>query len=65
MTTKDSKNKRGANIKGIINFYDDLWSEEQERDINIGWGYPQRRLHSTIFEFLNINKSDLVLEIGC
>ena len=45
------KNKSEDNIKEITNFYDGIWSEEQERDINIGWGYQQRRLHSTIFEF--------------
>jgi len=65
MTEKMIKNKSEDNIKEITNFYDGIWSEEQERDINIGWGYQQRRLHSTIFEFLNINESDLVLEIGC
>ena len=60
-----NENKSEDNIKEIINFYDDLWDEGRERDINIGWGYEQRRLHSTIFEFLNIKEDDLVLEIGC
>ena len=51
MTEKMIENKSEDNIKEITNFYDGIWSEEQERDINIGWGYQQRRLHSTIFEF--------------
>ena len=66
MTEKiTNENKSEDNIKEIKKFYDELWREERERDSNIGWGYQQRRLHSTIFEFLNIKENDLVLEIGC
>lgn len=65
MTRKIKKNKSEDNIREIINFYDKLWSEENEKDINIGWGYHQRRIHSTIFEFLDIQEDDFVLEIGC
>lgn len=65
MTKKDNENKGGANIQEITNFYNNLWGEEKERDINIGWGYQQRRIHLTIFEFLNIKENGLVLEIGC
>lgn len=60
-----SKNKSEDNIEEIINFYDDAWNKVKKRDVNIGWGYQQRRLHSTIFEFLNIKENNLVLEIGC
>lgn len=65
MIRDDNRNKSEDNIEEIINFYDDLWDEEQEGDINIGWGYEQRRIHSTILEFLSIEEDDLVLEIGC
>lgn len=51
--------------KEIVNFYDDLWNEGWEDEVNIGWGYEQRRIHSTILEFLSIKEDDFVLEIGC
>ena len=42
MIKKITKNKSEDNIKEIINFYDNIWNEEKERDINIGWGYEQK-----------------------
>ena len=57
--------EKDHDIDEIINYYDLNWSDEKKRNTNIGWGYEQRRIHSTIFDFLNIKENDLVLEIGC
>ena len=54
-----------SEVKGTISYYDDIYKKGWDDRGNIGWGYEQRRLHSTIFEFLNIKENDLVLEIGC
>ena len=61
----EDKNESKDNIKEIANSYDDTWDKERGRKTNIGWGYEQRRIHSTIFNFLNVKENDLVLEIGC
>jgi len=54
-----------SEVKGTISYYDNIYRKGWDGRGNIGWGYQQRRLHSTIFEFLNIDENDLVLEIGC
>ena len=65
MNIELSKNKSEDNIKRITSYYNNVWCEKRERPINIGWGYEQRRIHSTIIDFLNIKKDACVLEIGC
>ena len=52
-------------VKETIKYFDDSWEKGWEDKVIIGWSYEQRRLLSTIFEFLNIKENDLVLEIGC
>lgn len=65
MKMESNKNKSRDNIEEIIHFYDDTWDNVKKRNIDIGWGYEQGCIYSTIFEFLNIKENDLVLEIGC
>lgn len=54
-----------CDINKIKNYYNDNWNKEKEKNMNIGWGYEQKRLHKTIFEFIDIKESGLVLEVGC
>ena len=54
-----------VDIKEEIKFYDEVWNRRRKGKVNIGWGYEQMRIHSTILKFLNINEKALVLEIGC
>ena len=49
----------------IQHFYDNNWSLDKEKKHYVGWGYEQKRLQSTIFEFLALYKPKLILEIGC
>lgn len=63
MNNESSKNEH--DINKIKNYYDKHWNQEKEKNTHIGWGYDQKRIHNTIFEFITNEEPGLVLEIGC
>jgi len=65
MNNSQRENDSTYTLGEIAGYYNTTWAQDHRRSSRLGWGYEQKRIHQTIFEFLRIRDGDRVLEIGC